>query len=80
MSCGLYGGRIAGAGGTVGAMNALINLAVAETNQSYINSNITQRVRLVHSEQVTYTESGDVCLDRDRVRTRVMVIWMVSNC
>ncbi len=51
---------LTGAGGTT-AMNALIQLAINETNQSYINSNITQRVRLVHSEQVAYTETGNLC-------------------
>lgn len=38
-----------------------IQLAVAETNQSYQNSGITQRINLVHAEQVSYTESGSFC-------------------
>ena len=54
------GAALTGAGGTT-AMNTLIQLAIDETNQSYINSNITQRVRLVHSEQVSYTETGNLC-------------------
>ena len=49
----------AAAGGTA-AMQALINLAVSETNQSYQNSGIVQRLRLVHSEEVTYTETGSL--------------------
>lgn len=46
-----------GAGGTT-AMNTLINLAITETNTSYSNSGITQRVRLVYKGEVTYSETG----------------------
>ena len=53
---------LAGAGSTT-AMNTQIQLAIDETNQSYINSNITQRVKLVHSEQVNYREAGVLCND-----------------
>ena len=55
--------RIA-AGGTA-AMQALIDLAVTETNQSYQNSGVAQRLRLVHSVEVAYTETGslDAALD-----------------
>jgi hypothetical protein len=49
----------AAAGGTA-AMQALIDLGVLETNQSYQNSGIAQRLRLVHSEEVAYTEVGDL--------------------
>jgi hypothetical protein len=45
-----------------------IQLAIAETNTSYANSGITQRLRLVHSGQVTYTESGDFSIDLPRLR------------
>jgi len=47
------------AGGTA-AMQSLIDLAVAETNQSYINSGINQRIRLVHTAEVSYTETGSL--------------------
>lgn len=47
----------AAAGGTA-AMQTLINLAVSETNQAYQNSGVTQRVRLVHSVEVAYSETG----------------------
>lgn len=40
------------------AMKTLINLAVSETNTSYANSGITQRVRLVHQAKVKYNEAG----------------------
>jgi len=42
-------------GGTT-AMKALINLAIVETNTAYSNSGVTPRVRLVHTEEINYTE------------------------
>jgi hypothetical protein len=45
-----------------------IQLVIDQTNQSYENSNINQRVRLVHSAQVTYTESGDSLTDLERLK------------
>ena len=46
-----------GTGGTT-AIETLIDLAVAETNTGYANSSITQRLRLVHTEEVVYSETG----------------------
>jgi hypothetical protein len=46
---------MAHAGGSAGIVN-LINIAVSETNTSYLNSTITQRIRLVHAAEVPYTE------------------------
>jgi hypothetical protein len=46
----------AGQGGTTAIQN-LIDQAVLETNQSYANSGVDQRVRLVHTEEVTYDEA-----------------------
>jgi hypothetical protein len=46
---------MAHAGGSAGIVN-LINVAVSETNTSYANSDITQRLRLVHTAEVPYTE------------------------
>jgi len=54
------------AGGTT-AMNSLINLAVSETNTTYLNSGIAQRVNLVHTTEVTYTETGDMYTDLPRL-------------
>ena len=54
------------AGGTT-AMNTLIGLAISETNTSYGNSAITQRVRLVHKAEVAYDEASfdwETTLDR----------------
>lgn len=56
-----------GAGGS-DAMEADIQLAIAQSNQSYENSGIDQRLRLVHSAEVAYEESGANRTDRDRLR------------
>jgi hypothetical protein len=46
------------AGGS-SAMLSLISLAVSETNTGYSQSDVAQRIRLVHSTEVEYTESSD---------------------
>lgn len=46
-----------GAGGTNNILNT-INLAVSETNDGYARSNIAQRMRLVHTEEVDYSETN----------------------
>ena len=60
----------AAAGGTT-AMNALINLAVAETNTAYSRSGVIPRLRLVHREEVAYTESGNFSTDLNRLTKSV---------
>jgi peptidyl-Asp metalloendopeptidase len=47
---------------------AEIQLAVDETNQSYSNSGINQKVRLVHAAQVDYTETGKSTEDLARLQ------------
>jgi len=54
-------------GGTA-AMKAHINLAVAETNQAYQNSQINTRLNLVMAAEVNYSESGDIITDLSRLR------------
>ena len=49
--------------------DALIMLAVAETNQSYINSNMATRINLVGKYRTNYIESGDMLTDLTRLRT-----------
>ncbi|MDT4897284.1 MAG: hypothetical protein QOH25_2361 [Acidobacteriota bacterium] len=59
-----------GSGPTAGsteAMEAEIYLAVAQANEVYLNSNITQRLRLVHTEEVAYTETGSTITDLNAV-------------
>ncbi len=58
---------LADSGGTTASIQALINQSVAYTNQSFVNSNILAEMRLVHMEQVTYTESGSLATDLTRV-------------
>ena len=54
------------AGGT-SAINALIANAISVTNTAYANSNITQRLRLVHASEVNYVETGDIGADLGNV-------------
>ena len=49
------------------AIEALIDLFVAETNQAYANSRVTHRIRLVLREEVDYTEDGNSFIDLDRL-------------
>jgi hypothetical protein len=56
----------AAAGGTT-AMQAHVNLMISQTNTAYANSNITTRLRLVRTDEVSYTESGDMGLDLNRI-------------
>ena len=52
------------AGGTAN-IEALIDLSVAETNQAYVDSNVIQRIRLAHKQELVHEErSGSVDLDR----------------
>jgi len=52
----VYTARAVTAVGGLSAMNARVDLAVQETNQSYVNSNVNQRINLVYAGQVTYDE------------------------
>ncbi|HLP61694.1 MAG TPA: M12 family metallo-peptidase [Candidatus Deferrimicrobium sp.] len=53
--------------GSVAAMEATIDQAVAETNTGYSNSQITPTINLVHTAEVTYSESSfnwTTCVNR----------------
>ncbi|MBI2761419.1 MAG: hypothetical protein HYX51_08350 [Chloroflexi bacterium] len=56
------------AAGSQAAIEATIDLAVAETNQAYLTSGVNQRLWLVHRSQVTYTESGNSSTDKVRMQ------------
>lgn len=56
-------------GGTTAIIN-LIYLAVAETNQSYLNSGIIQRLNLAAVVETPYTESGSIETDLTRARSQ----------
>ncbi|MDH5286930.1 MAG: S-layer homology domain-containing protein [Betaproteobacteria bacterium] len=53
------------AAGGAAAMQALAQASIDNANLTYLNSGVAQRVRLVHAQQVTYTEvaSGPGCSD-----------------
>jgi hypothetical protein len=55
------------AGGAFGITN-LINIAVSETNTSYANSRINQRLRLVHAAEVPYTEVSSFSTNLSNLR------------
>ena len=63
----LYTPAAAAAVGGTSAINALIASSISITNTSYANSDVVQRLRLVHSESVAYTESGDFLTDLNNV-------------
>lgn len=56
------------AAGASSSIMAEIQLGIDETNQSYANSGIAQRVRLVHAAQVNYTETGNGDTDLTRLQ------------
>ena len=51
-----------GAGGRA-AMETLIELAVLEANDCFANSLINLQLKLVHTQELVYTETGDMALD-----------------
>jgi hypothetical protein len=51
-------------------MFTLIDLAVAETNQAYINSQVRTQLHLVHAAEVNYAESGDFTTDLTRLTSK----------
>jgi hypothetical protein len=54
-------------GGT-SAIQSLIDLGISKTNQAYQDSHVTQRIRLVRKEEVSYTESGQMDVDISRLQ------------
>ena len=59
-------GARARAGGTA-AIEAVIDLMIAETNQAYETSGVRHRVALVARSEVQYTETGNTSLDLFRL-------------
>lgn len=53
--------------GSTTAIENSIQLAVAYTNQAYINSGANLRLRLVHMQEVAYSSSGNVFTDLDQL-------------
>ena len=52
----MYTSQAVTAVGGVSAMNARVDLAVQEANQSYSNSNVNQRINLVYKGEIAYNE------------------------
>ncbi|MFM8303510.1 MAG: M12 family metallo-peptidase, partial [Actinomycetota bacterium] len=55
------------AAGSTAAMATTIQTALNESNTAYANSGVTPRLRLVHSVEVAYTESGNISADLNRL-------------
>ncbi len=64
----LYTPAARAAEGGTAQIEALVDLAVAETNQAYQNSGVTPRLNLVYTGEVAYTESGDFSTDLTRLQ------------
>ena len=57
------------ASGNTASILSEVYLAVEETNQAYINSNITQRINLVHTAEVSYAETNNASTDIAALRS-----------
>ncbi len=64
----LYTSAARAAEGSTAAMNARVDLAVAETNASYSNSGVAAFFNLVYKGEVSYNETGLMEIDLDRLR------------
>lgn len=58
-----------GAGGET-AMLSRIDKAIAETNNAFVNSRIDAKMNLVHTRQISYTESGNMGTDLGRLQKK----------
>ena len=54
--------------GSQGGIVNWINLGMSETNSAYAASGVNQRVRLVHTEKVSYTEVGNFSTNLNTLR------------
>ena len=52
----------------VADIDSLVQLAIDETNESFGNSSVNQRLRLVHRAEIDYVETGDSSTDLNRLR------------
>lgn len=63
----LYTPAVASEAGGTAAAQALINLAVAESNTGFDSSGVNMNMNLVHMTEVAYIENGDFYTDLERV-------------
>ena len=54
--------------GSVAAIEALIDLVIAQTNQAFSDSGVRHRLRLVESTEVAYDETGHSGVDLSRLK------------
>lgn len=54
----------------------LAQAAIDSTNTAYINSKIRQRLRLVHSEEIVYTETSSASTDLSNLRSNATIATM----
>lgn len=57
-----------GAASQAGNISSLIDLAIAETNQGYVNSGVNITMQLANKSQTSYTETGNFTTDLNRYR------------
>jgi len=57
------------AAGGSSAMQQMVQLGIALTNQGYINSGVIQRVRLVDTRETNYVEGANISTDLQRLST-----------
>lgn len=67
-----------GAGGRT-QMETLIDQAINDTNTSYANSGINQRVRLAGTAEVNYDETGNTTTDKTNLRNGTANLQIVHN-
>ncbi len=65
----VYTGATRSAAGGLAAINSEIDLMIAVTNTAYANSGINPRLRLVHTEEVAYAETGNSGSDLGALRS-----------
>ena len=54
----------------IDGLQANIDLAELNANTAYANSGVNQRIRIVHAQQIDYTESGSCDIDLPRLRDK----------
>src|SRR5688572_8087156 len=64
----LYTPGASAAHGGNAAIEKLIRESVDAANSALINSEIAMTIRLVHSQSISYTGSGNLSTDRERLR------------
>src|SRR5579884_3897762 len=64
----LYTPQALAEAGTTAALDVRVHRAIADTNLALANSRVNAAVRLVHEQEINYTESGTLQTDLDRLQ------------